>query len=425
MFKKIFKYFTTDDILKGLSIAILLSAFIYFSHLNIENKFLNTVLGMLGLYLLIGNKNKVWFWSGFLLALFWFWWILLSFRFYNMSWAIPIGTLMVALVYGFMFWFFAFLSSKLAKTINISVSIFHAFGLLIFSYIHPFGFDWFKPELIFVDSYIGITKWQFTFVLTAIVLSKISNKLIFLWLSVFAYNGWITHQQNPPLQDIKLVTTNISVDDKWQQAHQDIMFKLFFSEIDKAVAQHKKIIVFPESVFPLFLNLDSKLLSQLQEKAKKIDMVIGALYWDENIPRNSTYVFANDKVTVINKVVLVPFGEANPLPKWLGKFINKIFFKDGVIDYVASDVIGDYKLKSTTIRNAICYEATSEKLYIDNPKYMIVLSNNGWFLPSTEPTLQQLLLKYYSLKYGTTIYHSINMSPSYIVKNGKVFYVKP
>jgi len=51
---------------------------------------------------------------------------------------------------------------------------------------------------------------------------------------------------------------------------------------------------------------------------------------------------------------------------------------------------------------------------------MILLSNNGWFTPSTEPTLQKLLLQYYSKKYGTTVYHSVNMSESYVVKDGKI-----
>ncbi|MBD3830844.1 MAG: apolipoprotein N-acyltransferase, partial [Arcobacter sp.] len=417
-----FKYFTIEAILKGLSIALLLSLFIYFSYFNIELKILNTIFGLFGLYLLIGNKNKVWFWSGFFIALFWFWWILLSFRFYGMTWAMPIGTFLVAIIYGSLFWFVSFLSNKASQITKFPLIIFHSFCILIISCIHPFGFDWFKPELVFVDSFLGITKWQFAIVLSAIVFSKILSKPIFLSLIVFAYNGWITNHENEDLRDIKIVTTNISVDEKWQQKHQDAMFKIFFYEIDKAIAKNKKIIVFPESVFPLFLNLEPKLLSNLKEKAKKIDMVIGALYWDKTIPRNSTYVFANNKITVINKVVLVPFGEANPLPEWLGKYINKIFFKEGVIDYVASDDIVDYKLDGKEIRNAICYEATSEKLYTNAPKYMIVISNNGWFVPSIEPTLQQLLLKYYSKKYGTTIYHSINMSPSYIIKNGEVFY---
>jgi len=39
----------------------------------------------------------------------------------------------------------------------------------------------------------------------------------------------------------------------------------------------------------------------------------------------------------------------------------------------------------------------------------------GWFKPSIEPVLQKDLLKYYSNIYGTTIYHSINGSSSYVV----------
>ena len=124
---------------------------------------------------------------------------------------------------------------------------------------------------------------------------------------------------------------------------------------------------------------------------------------------------------IADKVILVPFGESNPLPDWLSHWVNKIFY-DGAIDYKASAAISDYTLDGETYRNAICYEACSEELYIGKPKQMIVLSNNGWFTPSIEPTQQRLLLQYYSRKYGTTIYHSINMSPSYVIQKGKVIW---
>jgi len=99
--------------------------------------------------------------------------------------------------------------------------------------------------------------------------------------------------------------------------------------------------------------------------------------------------------------------------------VNKVFY-DGAVDYKASENVVDYSINGITYRNAICFEATSEKLYEDEPEKMIVLSNNGWFTPSTEPTLQKLLLQYYSKKYGTIIYHSVNMSKSYIITNGTV-----
>jgi apolipoprotein N-acyltransferase len=148
-------------------------------------------------------------------------------------------------------------------------------------------------------------------------------------------------------------------------------------------------------------------------------IVLGSLKWDDGIPRNSSYILRNGSVRIIDKVVLVPFGESNPLPDWLGKIVNRIFY-DGAVDYQANSDISDYKLGGQSYRNAICYEACSETLYVGKPQNMIVLSNNGWFVPSIEPTEQRLLLQYYSRKYGTTIYHSVNMSPSYMIRNGRV-----
>ena len=102
---------------------------------------------------------------------------------------------------------------------------------------------------------------------------------------------------------------------------------------------------------------------------------------------------------------------------FLSKWVNETFY-DSSVDYIASDSFSDYRVDGIRYRNAICFEATSERLYEGNPTHMIVLSNNGWFYPSIEPTLQKLLLMYYSRKYHTTIYHAINMSPSYIIKKG-------
>ena len=195
---------------------------------------------------------------------------------------------------------------------------------------------------------------------------------------------------------------------------------LVIQNIDNAIKADKEYIIFPESVLPLFLNRNQKLLTKLKERSAKISIILGALKWDEGIPRNSTYIFHKGRVKITDKVVLVPFGERNPLPYWLGKWVNKIFY-DGAVDYQASAHITDYTLNGTTYRNAICYESCSEKLYAGTaPEQLIVLSNNGWFIPSIEPTLQRLLLQYYSRKYGTTIYHSINMSLSYIIQKGKV-----
>ena len=420
-------------ITRGFFVALFISIFIYFEYLSLTNLVLNTIFALVGIYILLKSKLKVWFWSGFFVAIFWFWWIPLSFRYYNFVWAIPFGILTISLVYGFIFWFFAYLGNLLERLYNINSIILKSIFLLISSYIHPFGFNWFKIELIFINSYIGIEKWQLFIILLSMVLTIITKRwqyILIIILSLNIFQNFLEVTSLASLQagakvavpnlkidnSIKLISTDISIEDKYKEINQKQTIKMIYKSIEKAIDDNKTIIVFPESIIPNFLNYDQITKDRLKEYSQKIAIVIGALYLDDGeIPRNSTYIFSKNSMQIANKVVLVPFGEKNPLPKFLSNLVNKIFY-DGAVDYQASNIIYDYKIDNITYRNAICFEATSEKLYENNPQNMIVISNNAWFTPSIEPTLQKLLLKYYSQKYNIVIYHSLNASKSYIIK---------
>jgi apolipoprotein N-acyltransferase len=422
---KISEYFTINKITRGFFIALLSAGAIYLDWFGMVNYFINTVLGLLTFYLLLSSCKKVWFWFGFFMATLWFWWISMSFANYGFAWAIPIGVLITSFVFGLLFLFSAKLAELISKRLFTShylpiAMTLKVIALLLISYIHPFGFDWFKPELVFTNSFIGIEKWQFALVLVAIALSIYKKQLLFLLLVVAAYPYASHFTLKEPLdQNITLSNFHINVIDKWKPELQQKHIGMVFGEIDQAIAEKKSLIILPESIFALFLNHQTLLMDALLERSKNINIVLGSLYWDNETPRNSTYIFKDGNYSVANKVVLVPFGEANPLPKFMGKWINKLFF-DGAPDYVAADAPTDYKLNGKIYRNAICYEACSEPLYEGNPKNMIVVSNNGWVSPSIEPVQQKIILQYYSKKYGTTIYHAVNMSDSYIVQQGKV-----
>ncbi len=423
---KISQYFSTFELTRGFVIALLSSAFIYLNYWGFSYPIINTILGILTLYLLLQEKEKVWFISGAFIGLFWFWWISLSFQNYGMLWAMPIGILIIMSSYAILFWLIAWISQNIASFLpdfyTLISLILKGAGLITLSYIHPFSFDWFKPELMFVESYIGIEKWQFAIILAAIILSLFKKQLLYLSLIVFAYQPHLS-TTDKLTNDIILITTHTSVQDKWNESLHPEQFEALFKSIDQAIDTKKRLIILPESVFPVFLNRSQKLIDKLKEKAKNISIVTGGLYWDGNTPRNSTYIFTDNKVSVANKVLLVPFGESNPLPEFLSDWVNEVFY-DGAVDYIASPNVIDYKIDGEIYRNAICFEATSEQLYEGKPKNMIVLSNNGWFTPSIEPTLQKLLLQYYSKKYETTIYHAVNMSESYIIQNGKYLDIK-
>ena len=420
---KIRQYFSTLEITEGFFIALLGSLFIYMDYLNLYYPLLNTFAALLSLYLLLNASTKTWFWYGSAIGIFWFWWIGLSLTHYGYSYALPFAIFFIGLGYGIIFGSLAWCIDKISSLFNrqtrLVTLMLRAILLLFLSYLHPFSFDWLKPELMFIQSYIGILKWQFFIVLLSFVLMLWRKNILYLLLILLSFELPSQINTNTP-SNISLITTHVSVKEKWNKKYHAKQFKHYYALIDKAIEQNKTLIILPESLFPVFINHNEEIFSRLKEKSNKINIVTGGLYWDGKEPRNSTYIFTKTNVTVANKVVLVPFGESNPLPDFLSSWINKIFY-DGAVDYVASPNISEYKVNGVTYRNAICFEATSERLYEKNaqkeyPKNMIVISNNGWFTPSIEPTLQKLLLYYYHKKYGTTIYHSINMSKSYVIR---------
>ena len=418
---KISKYFTTSSITEGFLVALLGSGFIYLDWWEVSNIVVESILSLSFIYLLLRARFTVWFWSGFFISILWFWWIGISFGHYGMAWIAPIAVVAIGLLYGTIFYLLAVSIEKISTLYSSQLLrlLLRSIILLLLSYIHPFGFDWFKPELTMVHTFFGIQKWQFTIILLSISLVIYSRKVIYLMIVLLAYSPYQTViEYGSKYGEIALTSTHTTVEDKWNPKLVLSHINSTLTLIERAIAQKRSTIILPESVFPFFLNIETNILEKIKELSKQIDIVIGALYLDGDIHRNSTYIFQDGNYTIANKVVLVPFGESNPLPKWAGRWVNDIFF-DGAIDYIGSSTPTDYTIDGVKYRNAICYEATSQKLYEDNPSHMIVLSNNGWFTPSSEPTLQRLLLEYYATIHHTEILHSTNMSRAYRISVGE------
>ena len=425
---KIKDYFTTKNVIEGLNISILLSAFIYIEYFGLLNGYIlliiNTFFATLGIYLLLKASPKSWFFTGFFLGVFWIWWIGVSFYYYKMPFLIPIAIFFIGLLYGFIFLFTRKISDLLALKIEDiltikkekTIYILNALAILALSYLSIFSFDWLKLRLIFINTIFGIELWQFILIVFAIALFLTTKKwyILLLVLLTIDFKKPIEYKPNY-LKDIELVSTNIDVRDKWKPQNQDLYTKMALSKISSAIAKDKKLIIFPESILPYFLNLEQERLKKFLKLSNYITIVIGSLYYKgPNNHRNTAYIIKDGDYKIANKVVLVPFGEANPLPKWASGIINKIFF-DGAVDYSADKEYTYINALNKKYKVAICYEGTNKKTYQDNPEFLILLSNNAWFKPSIEPVLQKLLIKYYSKLHKTTIYHSINGSKSYII----------
>ncbi len=385
-------------------------------YFNFELIFLNTFFVILGFFLFFHSKHS-YFQTGFFLGIFLFYWIGLSFRYYNLTWLIPFVIILIGIGYGLIF----FVLNKIFNIFKFSILHF-PFSIILwilfltfgFDYIRPFTFDWFKPEIFLTDTYFGLSKLAILLFFTGVYLLK-NNKIISLLLlsiSIFLYFYQKPHINMPKLK-IKVAFTNVAQNKKWQKDYIPIEINNNFKIINTAIKEKNDVVILPESAFPLFLNLHTDLMQRLLKLSFKITIVTGALHYKDKNFYNSTYIFENGQVKILDKHILVPFGEYIPLP-FFQKEINKIFF-GGASDYKTSKNFGIFTIKKYKFINAICYEATLEDVYKLKPHYIIALSNDAWFMPSIMPIIQKRLIKAYAYRYKKIVFHSINGYKSYII----------
>ncbi|WP_198305428.1 apolipoprotein N-acyltransferase [Arcobacter vandammei] len=402
-------YSNKINIIKGFITAFMLSAFIYLSHFGFEIKIINSVLGILAIYLLLTIPKKALLATGFFSGIFWCNWMAVSLQYYDLTYIFPLVLLGIGIVFAIIFYLFALFDNL----------IFRSIAIFIFTFISPFGFNWMKFELLFVDSYFSTSKIAFLLIVCSLGLFIYLKKFRFapLFLLVFAFDFSRSINLEEPKINIQMPQMMINQDLKWQKEYVNDLIENNFKIIENAINEKKDLVVLPETAFAFILNRKSEILERLLELSYNIDIIVGSLYVENKEIFNASYHFFGGNYEVAKKVVLVPFGEEIPFPKFIVDIINNIFY-GGASDYSKASMPTDFIVKGEKFRNAICYEATTDKIFenLNDTKYMIAISNNAWFIPSIEPTLQHLLLKYYSKKYKVMIFHIVNGSKNSIYK---------
>jgi apolipoprotein N-acyltransferase len=407
------RYFNTNSLI----VATLLSLPIYLNFFllkfgindNFFTEFIFTFFLFLGLFCFFYKKHSF-FQTGFFVGIFWFYWIGFSFRFYNLTFLIPFIIFIIGFFYGIVFWIIKKIEN-LIKNIYLKKIYYVLVFTFAFDYLSPFTFDWLKPEVLFVNSFYGVNKITLFIVFGSVLFYEIDKKfLLLLFIPLFISS------KIPELPNLKiyLASTDVPQNLKWEKSYISLEIKNNFKIINSAIKKHYEVVVLPESAFPLFLNLNQELMEKLKKLSQKIIIITGALHYKNDKFFNSTYVFDKGKVKILDKHLLVPFGEYIPFPVFQ-KEINHIFFGDSS-DYDTSENFGEFQIKNYKFINAICYELTNEELYKLKPNYVIGMSNLAWFKPSIMPSLQEMLIKVYARKYKKIVFHSINGFKSKIIK---------
>ncbi|PIF03724.1 MAG: apolipoprotein N-acyltransferase [Arcobacter sp.] len=384
---------------KSLLTVLFYTFFLYSNYFGYDLYIANTIFALMALASLFLLSKKELFISGFFISVLWFWWIGYSFVYYDLIFLIPIIIVAIGCIYGVLFYLIGLSNNFIYKFIYI----------VILSYINPFGFNWFKLELLFVNSYFGISKIEFILILLFVSLFlyykdkyKRGSFILFFVSLVTLYIHNISNSTivTKPKLEIVQYNTKIKQNEKWERDNKQKIVMENFLAIQNAIDTKKDLIILPETAFPLLLNRTKDINNRLLELSYKISIVTGSLYEKDGLYYNSTYFYENGKVKVAHKVVLVPFGEAVPFPEKIRNLINDLFY-NGAKDYETAKKPTTFIIQGIKFRSAICYEATTDDIYedLDTP-YIIAISNNAWFTPSIQPTLQKMLMKYYKKKYN-------------------------
>lgn len=408
--------------------------------LNIFGVIALSALGIVSIACYLLAPVRIRFYFGFFAGILLLYWIALSFRYTPFPFLIPLVWLGIGFIIGSIFWVLLFFKHI----------IFRIFTLMILGSIHPFGFDWLVPQSFFAYSAFGVSEWDFFFAVVGVALlvvallrsdinfPKKSKKsrpssvrpsvricvgffgvislILALDIDGLGGNRTQTSTDSSDLflrENFALAQTYFKQDFKWSKSALDEIREATFSTIGQAKANGKKAIILPETILPIVLDSQIATLEELQSISNDIAIILGA-FSKPNF--NSTYIIYKGEVQILNKVILAPFGEKMPLPDFLAKPLLKLFFGiDEGLDSASAPQ--NFRLFERVFRNAICYEGTSKELYADSPNLVAMISNNGWFYPSIEPYLQRTLMKYYARKAKSTILHSANLSPSFILSS--------
>ena len=405
--------------LLGTLCALFFSAFIYLEHFLEDSNLpiFSTLCAIIGIFLYFKLSRFGALVCGALIGILWFYWVGFSFRFYDLTPFIPLLWGVFALCYGGLFYLFCFFQNPIYRIVMLTLS----------SFVRPFGFNWFILESMLTKSYFFPSKFTLFLLLIGVLIFSLSlarqlYKTSILWLAGFCFLLAFSHSnfdlKTKPEQDsklkIKTLSLNIPQNIRWDSKYLNSIIEQNLQQIAQAKAQNYDLIVLPETAFPFALNLNYSLIESLKATSQEIAILTGAVYQENNRIFNSAYLFQNGEMRVLHKQILVPFGEQIPLPRFFAKWINQIFFQGASdFDFTEFQAPNSALIKGERFQIAICYEATREEFYQDFPKNLIALSNNAWFVPSIEPTLQRLLMLYFAKNYSTTIFHSSNASPDF------------
>ncbi len=261
-----------------------------------------------------------------------------------------------------------------------------------------------------VTAFLGRRGWLW--IAPAIVLAALISGGVGL-----SHHEW-TEPAGTPLS-VSLVQGNITQDIKWKP---ETLASTLTTYRDLALASKSKLIILPETAFPIFLEeIPEEYLAEFDNHAKKLggDALIGVPETTgPSTYHNSVISFGVSPRQTYRKSHLVPFSEFIPF-KWLIGWVYDDLLDMPLADFTSGGIDqAPFALGGQKIAMTNCYEDLfGEEIIRKLPQATLLanVSNDAWFGRSWGPQQHLQISQMRALEMGRYMLRSTNTGVTAII----------
>ena len=219
---------------------------------------------------------------------------------------------------------------------------------------------------------------------------------------------------------VALIQGNVNQSVKWDRQQLEKTKQLYIS-LSREHWQDNDIIVWPENAIPSFYhNLEHGFYRHLQRQARQsgTELITGLPVFDDSSQRYyNAMTNLGGQQGFYYKSHLVPFGEYVPLASLLRGLIQ--FFNMPMSGFSAGDENQPLlSIKENRVVVTICYEdvfAEEVARQIPSARFMLNLSNNGWYGDSFAPHQHLEMARMRALETGRELIRSTTSGISAVI----------
>jgi len=195
---------------------------------------------------------------------------------------------------------------------------------------------------------------------------------------------------------VAVIQPNLDPKEKWNRETRETNISTIDSLHNLAITLSPEIILFPETAYPTYLTLDSRVRGKIQNKvnSSNIPILVGTVdrvfsERGKKIYYNSSLFMAPEKeYEIYSKIHLVPFAEYDLLPEFLHPLVNLNLNIDRGV-FIGGNNYKIFEWKNIKFANLICYESSfaryAREFTSQGAQILMIQANDGWLGTSAGP----------------------------------------